>query len=67
MKLDSEETVNWITKSAEQDDLVSQYNLGVCYINGLVVKKDVEETVKLYRTAAKKGNWETQKNLGKHR
>ena len=39
---------------AEKGDRSAQYNLGVCYSNGIGVVKDEAEAVKWYRKAAVK-------------
>lgn len=51
-------------KDAERGDAVAQFNLGVCYANGLGVEKDAKESVKWYRKAAEQGVAEAQLNLG---
>ncbi|MBQ7695673.1 MAG: sel1 repeat family protein [Lentisphaeria bacterium] len=49
---------------AKLGDAVSQYNLGLCYLNGWGVAKDMTEAAKLFRKAADKGIDEAQFNLG---
>ena len=51
-------------KDAEQGDANAQFNLGVCYANGLGVAEDATEAVKWFRKAAKQGSAAAQCNLG---
>ena len=50
-------------KAAEQGDAEAQYNLGVCYENGIGVEKDLFEAVRYYRMAAKQGYKDAKKRL----
>jgi hypothetical protein len=43
---------------------MAQYNLGVCYDNGVGVVKNEAEAAKLFRKAAEQGHAEAQSALG---
>ncbi len=61
------EMTNGVTrfrKAAEQGDITSQNNLGVCYYYGYGVSKNLEEAIKWFRKAAKQGCVEAQSVLG---
>ena len=47
-------------KAAEQGNAVAQFNLGECYRDGEVIKKDETEAAKWYRKAAEQGHAEAQ-------
>lgn len=49
--------------SAEQGNPTGQNCLGVCYYQGLFIKKDYEQAVKWYKRAAKLGNSNAMFNL----
>src|SRR5436190_6043121 len=49
---------------AEKGDSAAQADLGICYINGDGVKKDLQEALKWFRKAAEQGNPAGQQNLG---
>ena len=55
--------LNGIKKLFEQGHAGAQNNLGYCYENGIGVKKDVKEAVKLYHKAAEQGHTIAQNNL----
>ncbi|MGD0207384.1 MAG: tetratricopeptide repeat-containing serine protease family protein [Verrucomicrobiota bacterium] len=61
---DTAEAVKWFRKAADQNFAYAQYNLGVCYADGLGVAKDEVEAVKWYRMAAEQGLANAQCNLG---
>ena len=42
---------------------MAQYNLGVCYYNGTVVKQNVQKAVELFQKAADQGHAGAQYNL----
>ena len=48
--------VEWIRKSAEQDCSEAQYTLGLCYLLGLGVAKDMAEFNKWIRLSMRQGN-----------
>lgn len=52
---DDSATVEWYQKAADQGMAEAQYDLGVRYILGKGVKKDVNEGICLYRKAAAQG------------
>ncbi len=60
------EAVKWYRLAAEQGLSDAQFNLGVCYKNGIEVEKDVKEAIKWYRLAAEQGVSKAQFNLGVH-
>jgi hypothetical protein len=49
---------------AEKGDAGSQYNLGLAYLNGHGIPKDIAEAVKWWRKAAEHGNAGSQHALG---
>ena len=53
-----------LSQSADRDDPVVQFYLGVCYDNGYGVDKDSREAVRWYRKAADNGSLSAQFNLG---
>jgi TPR repeat protein len=61
---DFAEAAEWFRKAAEQGHVTAQYNLAVCYWDGLGVTKDHSEVVKWLLKAAEQGHAEAQFNLG---
>jgi TPR repeat protein len=61
---DPTESVKWLRKSAEQDFVKAQYNLGCMYNTGEGVSQDHAEAVVWLRKAAEQGYASAQKNLG---
>ena len=59
-----EKNVNALKILAVGGDAVAQFNLGVCYSNGLGVAQNYAEAVKWYRKAAVQGQAQAQNNLG---
>jgi len=55
--------LKWYRKAAEQNFAQAQFNLGVCYSEGLGVAKDEAEAVKWYRKAAEQNHVGAQNNL----
>ena len=53
-----------LVKKAEAGDAKAQFDLGICYQNGLVVTKDNKEALKWYTKAAERGFAEAQCMLG---
>src|SRR5437879_5185004 len=53
-----------LCQKAEQGDASVQYNLAVCYDNGVGVEKDKPKAVELYKKAAEQGHLDAQCNLG---
>ena len=51
-----EKAIFWFAKSAEQENAMAQYNLGVMYKNGQGVKQDYEKAVYWYKKAAEQGD-----------
>src|SRR5450759_2224210 len=68
IRLDAEkgdsEAVKWFRKAAEQNNVESQYNLGLCYASGEGVTKDYVEAIKWYRKAAEQNYPSAQHGLG---
>ena len=56
--------VTLLRKSAEGGCTIAQYNLGVCYYQGVGVTVDIDETIKWWRMAAESGCVEAQNNMG---
>jgi len=53
-----------LVKKAEAGDAVAQYDLGLCYSEGLVVAKDKKEALKWYTKSAEQGYSWAQSDLG---
>jgi hypothetical protein len=53
---DKAESIRWLTKAADSGDAISQYNLGVLYLQGLGVEKDITKGTALIKKAADQGN-----------
>lgn len=62
----SPEDFNQWLKKAEQGDAEAQYNLGVCYHNGLGTEEDCDKSIYWYQKAAEQGTIEAMFNLGLH-
>ena len=58
------QAVKWLSKAAEQGDVLAQYNLGWMYANGQGVVQDYKQAVKWYSQAAEQGYASAQTNLG---
>jgi TPR repeat protein len=61
---DLSDAVESSRKAAEKNDPMGEFNLGVCYDNGLGVPKDYAEAAKWYRKAAEQNLVGAQYNLG---
>src|SRR4051812_21673675 len=57
-------TFDTLKPLAEKGDAAAQADLGICFINGDGVKKDLQEAIKWFRNAADQGNPAGQQNLG---
>ena len=55
---------NLYRRAAEHGNARGQYNLGVCYNDGIGVEQDDNEAIKWYRLSAEKGYSRAQHNLG---
>lgn len=53
-----------LCKAAEDGDVKAQYDLGMCYVTGKGVSKDLPEAVKWFRKAAEQGHAGAQYILG---
>ncbi len=54
----------WLSKSAEQNDMDAQSALGTLYLKGQGVTKNEEEAARWYKRAAQQGERMAQYNLG---
>lgn len=62
---DERKAVDWYRKSADQDNDLAQYGLGIMYEYGLGgLNKDANEAYEWYRRAADNGNYFAQNKLG---
>jgi hypothetical protein len=52
------------TPMAENGDANAQANLGILYLRGLGVSKDIQQAMQLFQTAAAKGNGQAEFQLG---
>lgn len=59
-----EKAFKWFQKSSEQGLLHAYRNLGLCYLNGWGVEKDIEKAIANYTIAADKGLSESELTLG---
>ena len=55
-EINLDEAVVWYTKAAEQDQIVSQVNLGRLYHLGIGVETNVDQAIFGYEKAAEQGN-----------
>jgi TPR repeat protein len=55
--------VRWLRKSADQDHPPAQFNLGVCYEQGLGVEPDMKRAMFWYNKAAEFGNPAAEEKL----
>ncbi|MEI8376492.1 MAG: hypothetical protein WCJ35_27055 [Planctomycetota bacterium] len=53
-------SVKWFRKAARRGDAGAQYNLGVCFRDGLGVPQDNVEAAIWFRNAAEQGDTEAQ-------
>ena len=60
---DERSAVKWFSKLAEQGNSEAQYHLGLCYLLGYGVDKNVEEAVKWLEKAAKDELTDAQEEL----
>ncbi|MBR2435429.1 MAG: sel1 repeat family protein, partial [Lentisphaeria bacterium] len=61
---DPKEKFEYYRQKAENGVAIHQYNLGVCYSEGLGTEKDEREALKWFRKAAEQNIGEAQYNLG---
>jgi TPR repeat protein len=57
-------TITWYLKLAKQDHVVAQYNLGVCYRNGIGTRENFCEAFFWFLKAAHQGYARAQYNVG---
>ena len=62
--LSAREAVKWYRKAAEQGDDVAQCRLGLCYVEGEGVEKNLAESIKWFAKAANQDNGAAQLFLG---
>jgi TPR repeat protein len=58
------EALNYWTKAAQQENQHGYFNLGLLYLNGSGVEKDVQKTIANWTLAANKGNTNAMAQLG---
>lgn len=56
--------LRWYEQAADQGDDVSQYNLGLAYLEGVYRQADLEKTLKYWELSAAQGNAGALKDLG---
>ncbi len=61
---DYTQAIKWFTKSAEQGNLVAQYNLALMYKKGRGVKQDYAQAFKWFKKSAEQGDANAQYSLG---
>jgi hypothetical protein len=61
-KSDSE-AARWLTKAAEQNNALAEFNLGVFYAQGWGLRKNLAEACKWYLKAAEQNNQDAEINL----
>lgn len=59
-----EEAIKWLETAANGGDTVAETQLGLCYLEGKGVKKNVDKAFQLFRKAADSGNAEAMFRLG---
>lgn len=57
--------ISWFQEEAKKGHADAQYNLGLCYKNGVGVQKNLAQAVNYYRMAADQGYSAAQFSLGK--
>ena len=65
--MDKAEAVKWYRKAADQGNAKAQYDLGVCYRDGVGVTMDAAEAVKWFNKAVDKGSADAQDALDNFR
>lgn len=61
---DSRTALYWYKKSAEQNDVMGQYNLALMYEEGLGITKDYKRAIQWYTKGAENGDAVSQNSLG---
>jgi len=54
------EAAAWYRRAAEQGDANAQFNLGICYQNGIGIEQDYKKAITWYRRAAEQGHVDAQ-------
>jgi uncharacterized protein len=60
---DQMEAVKWYRKAAEQNFVLAQDNLGICFLKGDGVAEDLVEAYKWLLLAARQGDEDAKKNM----
>lgn len=60
-----QQAVEWLTESADNNNLFAAYALGKIYADGILVAKDIEKAIYYLTIAAEEGNEFAQYRLGK--
>lgn len=60
---DYEKAVEWYEKSAEAENSMGMYYLGIAFENGEGVEPDMEKAIEWYKMAAEAGNEEAAARL----
>ena len=63
-KKDFKTAFNYFTKSANNNNVESQYILGYFYTGGIGTKRDLNQSLKWYKKASLNGHTNAQVNLG---
>ena len=61
---DEYEAVEWYRKAAEQGNDAAQYDLAVCFYNGIGIAEDKVKAFELFRKVAEQGNSQAQNWVG---
>lgn len=64
-KKDTVEAVKWYSKAAEQGHVKAQNNLGVCYLYGEGIQKNLQEALNWFEKAAKAGNQKAKESASR--
>lgn len=64
MPMDKALACQWFEKAADQGHLKAMHNAGVCYMNGIGCKADIDKAIHYYTLAAEAGITNSQHNLG---
>ena len=59
-----QKAAEWYTKAAQQGLDVAQYNLGICYVNGMGVDRNLQKAIEWFTKAAEQG-YESAKDMVK--
>ena len=62
-KKNAKKAVYWLKKAATKGNVDAQYNLAICYENGVGTKKDYTQAAKWYNKAVAQGHTDAKYNL----